>query len=302
MPLSVTVEASESFPNDESVTLAKLRKAAKPSVAITGAVGGQDIEAGSVSNSSLAATAAIELSKLKNQTLVDSVPPILVVNASGVITSLQPEGDARVEVSANTLASVTPSDSTITSKKLKNARFHASDVENLISGLYEDTSYVAAADDWVMVHDTSADENLRLIKAKVGSVNKVGTTEYAVSAITAETTTDDNRKVTIDMDGSPFQTIDLSNGLYYKFFIENPPTAGTTVKTVSVRIKGNTSLIHYGVEGNAQKWVTGWKWPELGGTDGPASIAVNMTALLNVTAFGPNDADVIAAYAVTQPA
>ena len=140
MPLSVTVEASESFPNDQAVTLAKLRKAAKPSVAITGAVGGQDIEAGSVTNTSLSAAAAIELSKLKNQTLVDSVPPILVVNAAGVITSLQPEGDARVEVSANTLASVTPSDSTITSKKLKNARQHATDVENLISGLYESKS------------------------------------------------------------------------------------------------------------------------------------------------------------------
>jgi hypothetical protein len=300
MPLSVTVEASESFPNDESVTLAKLRKAAKPSVAITGAVGGQDIEAGSVTNTSLSATAAIELSKLKNQTLVDSVPPILVVSSTGAITSLQPEGDARVEVSSNTLASVTPSDSTITSKKLKNARQHATDVENLISGLYEDTTYVAAPDDWVMVHDTDADENLRLIKAKVGSVNKVGTTEYAVSTISEVTTTGDNRSLTIDMDGSPFQTVDLSNGLYYKFFISNPPTAGTTVKTVSVRIKGNTNLIQYGVEGESQQWVTGWKWPELGGTDGPPSIAVNMTALLNVTAFGPNDADVIAAYAVTQ--
>ena len=293
MPLSVTVEACESFPNDQAVTLAKLRKAAMPSVAITGAVGGQDIEAGSVSNSSLSATAAIELSKLKNQTLVDSVPPILVVSSTGAITSLQPEGDARVEVSSNTLASVTPSNSTITSKKLKNARLHASDVENLISGLYEATSYVAAQDEWVMV---------RLIKAKVGSINKVGTTEYAMSGLTAEETTGSNRSVTIDMDGSPFQTIDLSNSLYYKFFISNPPAAGTTVKTVSVRIKGNTSLINYGVSGESQQWVVGWKWPELGGTDGPPSIAANMTALLNVTAFGPNDADVIAAYAVTQTA
>ena len=44
MPLSVTVEASENFPNNEAVTLAKLRKGAKPSVAITGSVGGVDID------------------------------------------------------------------------------------------------------------------------------------------------------------------------------------------------------------------------------------------------------------------
>jgi len=56
MPLSITVQANESFPANEAVTLAKLRSAAKPSVAISGSVGSDDLAANSVSGTNIAAS------------------------------------------------------------------------------------------------------------------------------------------------------------------------------------------------------------------------------------------------------
>jgi len=53
MPLSVNVEASETFPANEAVTLPKLRKAAKPSVAISGTVGAIDLASNSISTAKL---------------------------------------------------------------------------------------------------------------------------------------------------------------------------------------------------------------------------------------------------------
>jgi len=54
MPLSITVQPNELFPANEAVTLAKLRSAAKPSVAISGAVGSDDLAANSVSGTNIA--------------------------------------------------------------------------------------------------------------------------------------------------------------------------------------------------------------------------------------------------------
>jgi len=56
MPLSITVQPNELFPANEAVTLAKLRSAAKPSVAISGAVGSDDLAANSVSGTNIAAS------------------------------------------------------------------------------------------------------------------------------------------------------------------------------------------------------------------------------------------------------
>jgi len=55
MPLSITVQPNELFPANEAVTLAKLRSAAKPSVAISGSVGSDDLAANSVAGTNIAA-------------------------------------------------------------------------------------------------------------------------------------------------------------------------------------------------------------------------------------------------------
>ena len=57
MPLSITVQPNELFPASEAVTLAKLRNAAKPSVAISGSVGSDDLAANSVTGTNIAASA-----------------------------------------------------------------------------------------------------------------------------------------------------------------------------------------------------------------------------------------------------
>lgn len=63
MPLAVTVEAGENFPDNEAVTLARLRKGAKPSVAITGTVSAVDMQDGGITGAKLA-DATIPASKM----------------------------------------------------------------------------------------------------------------------------------------------------------------------------------------------------------------------------------------------
>ena len=65
MPLAVTVEAGENFPDNEAVTLARLRKGAKPSVAITGTVSAVDMQDGAITGAKLADT-TIPASKMGN--------------------------------------------------------------------------------------------------------------------------------------------------------------------------------------------------------------------------------------------
>jgi len=67
MPLTVTVEANESFPANEALTLAKLRNAAKPSVAISGSVGADDLTNNSVKQSYIQ-NDAVSLDKLAHFT------------------------------------------------------------------------------------------------------------------------------------------------------------------------------------------------------------------------------------------
>ena len=65
MPLAVTVEAGENFPDNEAVTLARLRKGAKPSVAITGTVSAVDMQDGGITGAKLE-DATIPASKMGN--------------------------------------------------------------------------------------------------------------------------------------------------------------------------------------------------------------------------------------------
>ena len=298
MPLSVTVEASENFPNNEAVTLAKLRKGAKPSVAITGSVGGVDIEAAAVTGSTIAADAAIALTKLEGQAN-DSI--LLVGDTSDtagnspatkfITTALGHEG-AAIELEGGK-AKITPSDETTTADKLSK-----DDDDNVIFGLTEDTTYTAATDDYVMVHDTDATTETRLKKVKLATMQKVGSTEYTRKDLSigdgVEGTTENNYQVTVDMGGAAFQTVNtLTDGKTYTFVIKAGTMPGSTsVRTVSVRLTGpSANTAAFG-------WNASWQWPEKSDNDGPATIG-KRTALLSITAFGGADSDVVAAYVET---
>jgi hypothetical protein len=172
---------------------------------------------------------------------------------------------------------------------------------NVIDGMEELTS--VAVDDYVMVHDTSLDDavdgTVQLKKAKVNALQKVGTTEYAVTAITATGTTP-AYTVTVDMDGSPFQTITFTDAAgFYNVVLDNQPTL--TLKTVTLKIVGATGAGtsgSFGISGGAY-WNAAWEWPERLSNIGPSILAHDRVALLSLTAFGSTHSDVIAAYAET---
>jgi len=298
MPLSVTVEASENFPNNEAVTLAKLRKGAKPSVAITGSVGGVDIEAAAVSNTAIATDAAIALTKLEGQTdnhillVGDTSDTAGNSPATKFITTAEGYEGAAIELEGSK-AKITPSKETITADKLSK-----DDDDNVIFGLTEDAGYTAATDDYVMVHDTDAADDAKLKKVKLATMQKVGSTEYTRKDLAEgdgiEGTTTDNYQVTVDLGGAAFQTVNLLTAAKtYTFVIKGGTMPGSgTVRTVSIRLTGPSS-------GTAAfGWNASWQWPERPDNDGPGSIA-KKTALLSITAFAGASSDVLAAYVET---
>tara|TARA_R100000995_G_scaffold84902_1_gene65645 strand:- start:440 stop:1375 length:936 start_codon:yes stop_codon:yes gene_type:complete len=311
MPLAVTVEASETFPSNQAVTLSKLRKASKPNVAITGSVGATDLENNAVSNANVASDAGIDISKLAGQTEDNIILVSDTSDGSGkkLITSAPPDGNAAIELSSGK-AKITPSDETITGAKLDDK---ASD--NLIAHLVTTTS--VDAEDYVMVHDSSitGDANVKLKKVTVNNIQAVGTTAYSLTAITptADSSIAGNNdfKAEIDLDGTAFQTLDVTAGKYYNIYIKTGtyPTSGNKVKTVSVKIKNTSSSTsangtsNFGQSTNsgASKWPAGWIWPERASNIGPASITGTETGILSVTAFGPNPSDVVAAWIVSVP-
>lgn len=311
MPLAVTVEASETFPSNQAITLSKLRKGAKPNVAITGSVGATDLEASSVSNTNVASDAGITLGKLAGQAENNIILVSDTSDADGkkLITSAPPDGGAAIELSSGK-AKITPSDETITGAKLDDKSS-----DNLIAHLTATTS--VDSEDFVMVHDSSitGDANVKLKKVTVNNIQAVGTTAYALAAIvpSANATIAGGNDFTaeIDLDGAAFQTLDVTAAKYYNIYIKTGtyPTGGTTVKTVSVKIKNTssstsasgTSTFGLSTNSGASKWPTGWIWPERASNIGPASITGTETGILSVTAFGPNPSDVVAAWIVSVP-
>ncbi len=276
MPLTVTVQKGHDF-SSGNVTRAALNAGAVPSVAITGAVGTTELSNGAVTNVKVGDTADIALSKLSGQ----AANSILVVSdtasaGSGEkqIQALSGKGGALIkEHAASNTVEVTPSDDTIIGSKLL-----ATEDTNVINGLGTALTDVAS-DDLVMVHDTSVTESgtVMLKKATINSIQKVGTTEYAKSAITA-TGSSSPYTVTVDLDGSPFQTIQTSASDTFNFVIDNAPS--TTVKTVTVVITGpgsGTSTLGF---------PTGWRWPERTSDAAPASIGTTEVAFLSLTVLG----------------
>jgi len=296
MSLTVTVQKGHDF-SSGNVTRAALNAGAVPTVAVTGSVGTTELDDASVTSAKVATGAGVELSKLAGQT-ADNI--LLIGTSAGnpdkkAVKSLPGKGYAFIkEVGGQ--AEITPSDGTIVADKLLTTTD-----DNIVLGLATELTAVSV-DDYVIVHDTdiTADGAVRLKKAKVSSIQKVGTTEYTTSTV-SPSGAGTAFQVTIDMDGEPFQTVALTGGGFYKFIFTNPPT--TNVKTVTVRIIGPSSggsatYSQTSATGGAA-WPTTWSWPERTGNTSPAAIPQGEMALLSVTFFGSQESDVVAAYVET---
>lgn len=296
MSLTVTVQKGHDF-SSGNVTRAALNAGAVPTVAVTGSVGTTELDDASVTSAKLATGAGVELSKLAGQT-ADNI--LLIGTSSGnpdkkAVKSLPGKGYAFIkEVGGQ--AEITPSDGTIVADKLLTTTD-----DNLILGLATELTTVSV-DDYVMIHDTDATEEgvVRLKKAKVNALQNVGTTQYLGSNITV-TGSSPSYTVPVDMDGAPFQSVELTDTSgYYNFtFANRPVDGGTAIKTITIRVKNTTgSTINYGVQSGAD-WPSSFNWPEVASNNGPPDIKLGKVALIGVTFFGSGDADCIAAYAVT---
>ncbi len=275
MSLTVTVQKGHDF-SSGNVTRAALNAGAVPTVAVTGSVGTTEIADGAITNAKLA-TDAVQGSDIE----------ALAVS------------EAKLAADAVTLEKL--ADASVTSDNLLVNKNATSTIQNIIDGLNEITGDVAV-DDYLIVHDTSADteDDEQLFKAKVSAVQKVGTTEYVVSSesdangpTVAGTAT--AKTVEIDMDGSPFQTLgtdppDGATTREYTFSLSNQ-SATSRVKLVTIKIDGPSS-------DSADLAFPGWHWPERE-TGAPSSIATGKVAILSITSFGGSASSVIAAYAVT---
>ena len=273
MSLTVTVQKGHDF-STGNVTRAALNAGATPTVAVTGSVTATEIAAGSITDAKLADDSVTQ-DKLKDDNSAGS--------ANAAVTTHHIVDDAV------TLAKLGPA-SVVGANILVNK--DASNT-NMIEGLADFPSEGVAVDDYVIVHDTSETEvgNPQLFRAKVSEIQKVGTTEYSTSGLST-TGVDPNFSVEVDMDGAPFQTITVTAGKTYTFSITNQPTS--TVKTVTVAVTGAAS-------GSANlAFTSGWRWPERVGDAGPSTIGSTEVALLSITAFGSDPANVMAAFAVTQ--
>jgi len=265
------------------VTRAALNAGAVPTVAVTGSVGTTEIIDGAVTDAKLATDAVTEVKILDGAVTVD-------------------------KLGADAVTREKLADASVTSDNLLVNKNATSTIQNIVDGLTEITGDVAV-DDYLVVHDTSADteDDEQLFKAKVSAVQKVGTTEYVMgAAISAGATatggpvitnpTSTTPSVQVDLDGSPFQTIELDGGggspkTYTFSSLTNQ--SGSSVKTVTLKVTGIGT-------GTATLTLPSWAWPERASGAAPTGIATGKVALLSLTSFGTGDANVIAAFAVTE--
>jgi len=282
MSLTVTVQKGHDF-SSGNVTRAALNAGAVPTVAVTGSVGTTEIIDGAVTDAKLATDAVTEVKILDGAVTVD-------------------------KLGADAVTREKLADASVTSDNLLVNKNATSTIQNIVDGLTEITGDVAV-DDYLVVHDTSADteDDEQLFKAKVSAVQKVGTTEYVMgAAISAGATatggpvitnpTSTTPSVQVDLDGSPFQTIELDGGggspkTYTFSSLTNQ--SGSSVKTVTLKVTGIGT-------GTATLTLPSWAWPERASGAAPTGIATGKVALLSLTSFGTGDANVIAAFAVTE--
>jgi hypothetical protein len=276
MSLTVTVQKGHDF-SSGNVTRAALNAGAVPTVAVTGSVSTTEIIDGAVTNVKLA-TDAVENAKIKDLAVTEG----------------------KLGADAVTLAKL--ADASVISDNLLVNKNASGSIQNIVDGLTEITGDVAV-DDYVIVHDTSitATDAEQLFKAKVSAVQKVGTTEYVMSASgatggpTITSTGTLTATIDIDLDGSPFQTMELAGGSTYTFQPLGNQVS-TAVKTVTVKVTVGGS----GTATFAATNISAWEWPERASNTEPSGIAFGKVALLSLTSFGTGNANVIAAFAVTE--
>ena len=282
MSLTVTVQKGHDF-SSGNITRAALNAGAVPTVAVTGSVSTTEMIDGAITTAKLG-TDAVEEAKIK-----DGAVTVNKLGADAVdIDKLGPDS----VVGANIF-------------KTKDADAAKASIIGGLAVLAD-----VSVDDYLMVHDTSVDDEaagtVQLKRAKVSVVQKVGTTEYVMAAaISAGATATGGPVITnpststpsvqVDLDGAPFQTIELIGGKTYTFVTLDGQSADA-VKTVTLRVKQTgTGAATFEKTGTA---FSAWGWPERE-NGAPSNIAEGKTALLSLTSFGPGDANVIAAYAVT---
>ena len=284
MSLTVTVQKGHDF-SSGNVTRAALNAGAVPTVAVTGSVSTTEIIDGAVTNAKLATDAVTEVKILDGAVTVD-----------------------KLGADAVTLAKL--SDNSVVGANILKTKDAEAANASIIGGLTAFADGVdVAADDYLMVHDTSVsvDGTVQLKRAKVSQVQKVGTTEYVMgAAISAGATatggpvitnpTSTTPAVQVDLDGTPFQTIELDGGggspkTYTFSSLANQ--SGSSVKTVTLKVTGTGT-------GTATLTLPPWVWPERASGAAPTGIATGKVALLSLTSFGAGDANVIAAFAVTE--
>ena len=277
MSLTVTVQKGHDF-SSGNITRAALNAGAVPTVAVTGSVSTTEMINGAVTADKLAADAVSSV-KIENLAVTTAKLAADAVD----IDKLGPNS----VVGANIF-------------KTKDAD---ADKASIIGGLavLADVS----VDDYLMVHDTSVDDEaagtVQLKRAKVSSVQKVGTTEYVVAASgatggpTVTSTGAGTATIDIDLDGSPFQTMELTGGSAYTFQPLGSQVDGA-VKTVTVRVTVGGA----GTATFAAANISAWEWPERASNTEPSGIAFGKVALLSITSFGTGNANVIAAFAVTE--
>jgi len=272
MSLTVTVQKGHDF-SSGNITRAALNAGAVPTVAVTGSVSTTEMIDGAVTTAKLG---------------TDAVEEVKIKDGAVTVNKLGADAVTLAKLAANSIVGA----------NLFKTNDADSDKATIIGGLTPFAEGVdVAVDDYLMVLDTSAaTDAVQLKKAKVSQVQKVGTTEYIMSA--QDTTGGPTMggsgtalTVAVDMDGSPFQTVTLVGGSTYTFgALANRSSAA--VKTVTLK------LSHSGSGAAILAGHTNWNWPERE-SGHPANLPAGKVALLSLTSFGTADGDVMAAYAVT---
>lgn len=263
MPLNVTVTANEAFADSATVDRAALRRAAKPTVSITGQITTGDI----------ADSAAIPMTKLED--LTDGY--LIRGNSSNKMAAQQLQQGA----SLTSGGVLTPSTGTITGTHLVTGS------TNCVNGLSTELSTdVDAANDMVMLHDNS---DTTLKKVKVTKLLNAGVDTSTQAVTDLPDVTSSAATVTLDLDANPVQYVELAHS---NVVFANPTSMPTGSGTPTSTAKSVT-LIVKNVSGASTSFTFNSNWSFL--KSKPGSIAAGKTAVLAITAY--SSSQLIVGYA-----
>ena len=263
MPLNVTVTANETFADGSTVDRAALRRAAKPTVSVTG----------QITTSDLSPTAAVQLQQLEN------------VNEGQIVRGNSSNKPVALALSQGASISsggvVTPSTNTITGSHLVTGSTNA--VNGLSTELTED---IDAANDLVMVHDNS-DSSAPLKKVKITKLLNAGVSSLTIDVTSLSDQTSFPATLTIDVSNNPIQTVNITpSAAGQTLTIGITGTiAANTAKSFQIRLYNTHNTHSVGLSFSGLTFLK----------NTPDSLAPQKYAILALTAFPANL--VIAGYA-----